>query len=100
MIWAFILRYNRAFIAAALLLALYGAYQWHVASEVEQARLEGAAEAARMDAVADDVAGQIAASEAADVERLNNEARKDAASGNDALKSGLDRLRAGKTSDR
>ena len=88
------------FAALAMLGAVYAAYRWHVAREVEQARLQDAAEAARMDAVADDIAGQIAASEAATVETENDDARKDANAGNDYLGDGLRSLRKRTPSNR
>jgi len=88
------------FAALALLGAVYAAYKWHVASEVEQARADDALEAARMDAVADDIAGQIAASEAATVEGQNDDARKAANTGNDPLGDGLRSLRKRTPSDR
>jgi|GEM_PF-3448206 len=100
MIYAFILRYWRVLLPAVAALALFAAYRWHVASEVEQARAEDAAEAARMDAVADDIAGQIAASEAATVEKQNDDARKAAIDSSDPLADGLRSLRDRKTSHR
>jgi len=93
MIYAFILRYWRVLLPAVAALALFAAYRWHVASEVEQARADDAAEAARMDAIADDIAGQIAASEAATVEGQNDEARKAAIGSPDPLGDGLRALK-------
>lgn len=83
----------RLLAAFLALLALYGAYRWHVASEIEQARADDAAEARRMDSVADDVAGQIAATEAARIEQENERARQAADNSEDPLKAGLDALR-------
>lgn len=100
MIYAFILRYWRVLLPVVAAVVIFAAYRWHVATKVEQARADDAAEAARMDAVADDIAGQIAASEAATVEQENTDARKAAAGSDDGLKSALDRLRTGKTGDR
>jgi len=100
MIYAFILRHYRVLLPILAALVLFAAYKWHVASEIEQARLQDAAEAARMDAVADDVAGQIAASEAATVEGQNDDARKAANAGSDYLGDGLRSLRKRTPSDR
>lgn len=90
----------RLLAAVLAVLALYGAYRWHVASEVEKARADDAAEAARMDQVADDVAGQIAATEAARIEQENDRAREIAARSDDPLADGLRSLRTGKTGAR
>lgn len=91
-----IIRYNRAFIALALVLSLAGWLWWHDRQVIAQDRLEAAAEARRIDAIADDVAGQIAASEAATTEQENDDARKAAADSDDPLRAGLERLRAKK----
>jgi len=50
----------------------------------------------KADAKADDIAGEVAASEQAKVEKENSDARREAMGSDDPLKSGLDRLRAGK----
>lgn len=100
MIWAFIIRYHRALIGLGAILALFVALRLYVNGQVEQARLEDAAAVARMDAIADDVAGQVAASEAATIQQGNDDARREAAGSDDHLKSGLDSLRARKTSNR
>jgi len=100
MIYAFIIKHYRVLLPVLAALALYAAYKWHVASEVEQARTEDALEAARMDAVADDVAGQITASEQAKVEQENTDARKAANAGSDPLGDGLRSLRKRTPSDR
>lgn len=89
----FILRHNRAFIALALVLTLAGWLWHHDRQVIAQDRLEAAVEARRIDAIADDVAGQIAASEAATTEMENADARKAAADSDDPLRAGLDRLR-------
>lgn len=89
----FILRHNRAFIALALVLTLAGWLWHHDRQVIAQDRLEAAVEARRIDAIADDVAGQIAASEAATTEMENADAREAAADSDDPLKSGLDNLR-------
>lgn len=94
----FIIRYHRALIGVGLVVALFVAFRLYVAGQVEQARLEDAAAVQRMDAIADDAAGQVAASEAASVEKQNDEARREAVGSDDPLKSGLDRLRTSKTS--
>jgi len=93
MIYAFILRHLRVLLPVLAALAMFAAYKWHVASEVEQARTDDALEAARMDAVADDIAGQIAASEAATVEGQNDDARKAALGSPDPLGDGLRALK-------
>lgn len=100
MIYAFILRHYRVLLPVLAALVLFAAYRWHIAREVEQARLQDAVEAARMDAVADDIAGQIAASEAATVEGQNDEARKAANAGSDPLGDGLRSLRKRTPSNR
>ena len=92
-----ITRYHRALIGVGCLLALFVAFRLYVSAQVEQARSRDAVAAAKIDAIADDVAGQVAASEAAAIQKGNDDARKDAAGSGDPLKSGLDRLRAGKT---
>jgi len=50
----------------------------------------------KADAVADDLAGKVAASGVAKVEKENEDARREAVGSDDPLKSGLDRLRSGK----
>ena len=98
MIWAFVLRYHRALIGLGAILALFIAFRLYVNGQVEQARLEDAAAVQRMDAIADDVAGQVAASEAATVEKENQDARKAASTGTDPLGDALRQLHKGKTS--
>lgn len=93
MIYAFLIRHWRALAVIAAALALYAAFRWYVASEVEQARRDDAAAAAKIDGIADDVAGQVAASQAARTEQENRDARKAAADSDDPLKAGLDALR-------
>ena len=100
MIWAFILRYHRALIGLGAILALFVAFRLYVNGQVEQARLEDAAAVQRMDAIADDVAGQVAASEAASVEKENQDARKAASTGTDPLGDALRQLHKGKTGNR
>lgn len=89
-----ITRYHRALIGVGCLLALFVAFRLYVSAQVDQARSRDAVAAAKVDAIADDVAGQVAASEAAKINRENDDARKDAAGSSDPLKSGLDSLRA------
>jgi hypothetical protein len=100
MIWAFVLRYHRALFGLALIVGLFIAARAYVNGQVEQARLEDAAAVARVDAIADDVAGQVAASEAASVEKENQDARKAASAGTDPLGDALRQLHKGKTSNR
>ena len=100
MIFAFILRYNRAFIALGLLLAMSVALRLYVADAVREDRLEATVEAQQRDAAADDRAGQVAASQAATIEQENDRAREVAAGSDDPLKSGFDSLRAGKAGHR
>lgn len=100
MIFAFILKYNRVFIALGLLLALAIALKMYVADAIHDDRLEATVEAQHRDAVADDRAGQVAASEAATIEQENDRAREVAAGSDDPLKSGFDSLRANKARDR
>lgn len=96
----FLIRWYRPLLGAALLLAVYLALRWYVASEVERARQADAAAVAKVDAIADDVAGQVAASQAATTEQENRDARQAASDSDDPLRAGLDRLRAGKTGSR
>ena len=100
MIWAFVLRYHRALIGVGAILALFVAFRLYVNGQVEQARLEDAAAVAKVDAIADDVAGQVAASEAASVQEGNDDARKAASAGTDPLGDALRQLHKGKTSNR
>ena len=93
MIWAFVLRYHRALIGLGLIVGLFITARAYVNGQVEQARLEDAAAVARVDAIADDVAGQVAASEAASVETKNSEARTAAAKSGDPLADGLRALK-------
>lgn len=93
MIWAFVLRYHRALIGIGAILALFVAFRLYVNGQVEQARLEDAAAVQRMDAIADDVAGQVAATQAAVVETKNSEARTAAAKSDDPLADGLRALK-------
>lgn len=93
MIFAFILRYNRAFIALGLLLAMAIALRLYVADAVHDDRLESTVQAQQRDAVADDRAGQVAASEAATIEQENANAREVAAGSSDPLADGLRALR-------
>lgn len=83
--------------AAALLLWALDRY---VDAAVEGARQESAIAAHEADAIADDVAGQVAASHAATTDQENRDARKAAADSDDPLRAGLDQLRTGKTRDR
>lgn len=85
----FIIRYHRALIGVGLVVALFVAFRIYVAGQVEQARLEDAAAVQRMDAIADDAAGQVAATQAAAVETKNSEARTAAAKSDDPLADGL-----------
>ncbi|AXU19698.1 hypothetical protein C7W88_12770 [Novosphingobium sp. THN1] len=96
----FLIRHWRIVSILAAALALYAAFRWYVAGEIEQARKDDAAAVQRIDAIADDVAGQVAASQAATVEQENRDARQAASDSDDPLRAGLDRLRAGKTGSR
>lgn len=100
MIYAFLLRHWRFLVVVCALLALYGAYRWQLSSQIEQARADDAAEARRMDSVADDVAGQVAAAHAYEFAKDNDDARKAALDSDDPLRAGLDQLRASEGRDR
>jgi len=89
----FIIKYHRTLIGVGLVVALFVAFRLYVAGQVEQVRLEDAAAVQRMDAIADDAAGQVAASEAASVETKNSEARTAAAKSGDPLADGLRALK-------
>lgn len=100
MILAALARHWRIVAILVAAFALYAAFRWYVAGEVEQARKDDAAAVAKVDAIADDIAGQVAASHAATTEQENRDARQAAADSDDPLRAGLDRLRAGKARDR
>jgi hypothetical protein len=100
MVIPLLIRFRVPLLALGAALALFIAFRVYVSAQVEKARAEDAAEAQRMDSVADDVAGQIAASEAANVEKGNTDARNAAAGSDDPLKRGLDSLRASKGGNR
>ena len=100
MIYAFLIRHWRVVAVLVAAPALYAAFRFYVASEVEQARQADAVAAAKVDAIADDVAGQVAESQAATIEQENRDARQAAADSDDPLRAGLDQLRAGKARDR
>lgn len=100
MIFAFLIKYNRVFIALGLLLSLAIALQMYVADAIHDDRLEATVEAQQRDGVADDRAGRVAASQAATIEQENARAREVAAGSDDPLKSVTDSLRAGKARDR
>lgn len=95
-----LIRFRVPLLALGVALALFVAFRVYVSAQVEKARQEAALEAARMDQVADDVAGQVAESEAASVEKENDDARKAAHAGNDPLADGLSSLRKGKAGGR
>jgi hypothetical protein len=94
---ALLTRYWRIALPVVALLLLYVLFRAYVASEVQQARQDDAAQAQRIDAVADDVAGQVAAARASQIAQENEDARQAATDSDDPLRAGLDRLRAGKT---
>lgn len=95
-----LIRFHRPLIGLALILALMWALNAYVADAVRKDRLEATVEVQKRDAVADDHAGQVAASQAATIEQENDNAREAAAGSDDPLKSGLDRLRTGKAGSR
>lgn len=100
MIYAIIARYWRLLIPLVLV-AAFALWLWaHDRAVIAQDRLEATVEARRRDAIADDKAGQVSASQAARIEKENNDARKAALDSDDPLRAGLDRLRAGKTGNR
>lgn len=100
MILAALARHWRIVAILVAALALYAAFRWYVAGEIEQARKDDAAVVAKADAIADDVAGQVTASHAATTEQENRDARQAAADSDDPLRAGLDQLRTGKARDR
>lgn len=95
-----LIRFHRPLIGLALILGLMWALNAYVADAVHDDRLQATVEAQQRDGVADDRAGQVAASEAATIEQENEHARKVAAGSDDPLKSGFDSLRASKAGDR
>lgn len=97
MIYAFLARHWRIVAILVAALALYGAFRWYVAGEIQQARKDDAAAVAAVDAIADDTAGQVASAHASQFAKENDDARKAALDSTDPLRAGLDRLRAGKT---
>lgn len=90
---AILYRFRLPIAAAVAVLALLWALNRYVAGEVQDDRNKAAVEALQGDARADDIAGQVAATEQATIERQNDEARREAVGSDDPLKSGLDRLR-------
>lgn len=84
-------------LAAAL---LWWALDRYVDAAVKGDRQASAIAVHEADAIADDVAGQVAASHAATTEQENRDARQAATDSDDPLRAGLDQLRAGKASDR
>lgn len=97
---ALLIRFHRPLIGLALILALMWALNAYVADAVHDDRLEATMEAQQRDAVADDRAGQVAASQAATIEQESMNAREAANAGNDYLGDGLRSLRANKAGDR
>lgn len=90
---AFLARWHRPLIGVAIVLALMFALNRYVADAVHDDRLQATVEAQKADAQADDLAGQVAASQAATIGKGNDDARKSAAGSSDHLKSGFDSLR-------
>lgn len=88
-----LIRFHRPLIGLALILALMWALKAYVADAIHDDRLQATVEAQQRDAVADDRAGWVAASEAATIEQESARAREVAAGSDDPLKSGLDSLR-------
>lgn len=95
-----LIRFHRPLIGLALILALMWALNTYVADAIHDDRLEATVEAQQRDAVADDRAGQVAASEAATIEQENDAMRKASMGSGDPLKAGLDRLRQRQTGGR
>lgn len=93
MIWPFLVRWHRPLIGVAIVLALMFALNRYVADAVQDDRLQATVEAQKADARADDLAGRVAASEAAQTEQENTQARKAAAGSSDPLADGLRALR-------
>ena len=89
----FLTRWHRPLIGVAIVLALMFALNRYVANAVHDDRLQATVEAQKADARADDLAGQVAASEAATIEMENSNARKAANAGDDRLRDGLNSLR-------
>lgn len=90
---ALLIRFHRPLIGLALILALMWALNAYVADAIRDDRLQATVEAQQRDAVADDRAGQVVASEAATIEQENVNARKVAADSTDPLADGLRSLR-------
>jgi hypothetical protein len=90
---AFLARWHRPLIGVAIVLALMFALNRYVADAVHDDRLKTAVEAQKADARADDIAGQVAASEQSKTQDENDEARKAANAGTDPLGDGLRKLR-------
>ncbi|WP_298173917.1 hypothetical protein [Novosphingobium sp.] len=82
-----------------VLLLMWGLQRW-VAGAVAEDRLQSEVAARRADSAADDRAGTVAATQAAQIEQENRDAREAAAGSDDPLKSVTDRLRAQKAGDR
>lgn len=90
---AFLARWHRPLIGVAIVLALMFALNRYVADAVHDDRLQATVEAQKADARADDLAGQVAASEQSKTQDENDEARKAANAGTDPLGDGLRKLR-------
>lgn len=88
-----LIRFHRPLIGLALILALMWALNAYVADAVHDDRLKATVDAQKRDAVADDRAGQVAASEAATIEQESTNAREVAAGSDDPLADGLRALR-------
>lgn len=82
-------RFRLPIAAIVGVLALMWVLNRYVAGEVHDDRNKAAVEALQTDGKADDVAGHVAASQAAAVETKNSEARTAAAKSNDPLADGL-----------
>lgn len=92
------LRVPIAIVLAAAL--LWWALDRYVDAAVKSDRQASAIAVHEADAIADDVAGQVAASHAATTEQENQDARQAASAGTDPLGDGLRQLRTGKARDR
>ena len=97
---ALLYRFRIPIAALCVVLALAWVLNRYVADAVQDDRQESAVAVHKADARADDIAGQVAASEAATVEKQNDEARKVAADSADPLADGLRSLRDRKASHR
>lgn len=96
---ALAIRYRVALAALALIAALWIGLQLYVRDAIKDDRREATVTALEQGKRADDMAGTVAASAAAQIQQENDNARQAAARSDDPLGDGLRSLRAGARRD-